>query len=86
MSLWLQHGSKLSNTRQKTMTLIALAALSYAHGSNLLYSTHYRLGQLILLARINWMGKGILTKFKIIQFNSIQLRSIQLIWYFKHIH
>lgn len=72
MSLWLQRGSKLSNSPPKTMSLITLAAPSYAHGSNLLSSTHRRLGQLILWARINWMGKGILTKFKRIQFNSIQ--------------
>lgn len=58
MNLWLPRGSKLSNTLQKTMFLTALAALSYAHGSNLLYSTHHRLGQLILWARTNWMGKA----------------------------
>lgn len=66
MSLWLQHGSKLSNTPQKMMSLIVLAALSYDHGSNLLYSTHHRFGQVNLWVRINWMRKIILT----IQFNS----------------
>lgn len=66
MSLWLQHGSKLSNTPQKILSLIALAAPSLDHRSNLLYSTHHRFSQVNLWVRINWMRKIILT----IQLNS----------------
>ena len=76
MSLWL-HRSKWSNTPWKAMCLTALAVHCYFNGSNLLHITHNRLVQFILLVKINWIGKGVLTRFK--EFNSVQL-----MWYFRH--
>lgn len=52
------------------MSLTVLTAHCYSSGSNLLYSTHNRLGQLILLEKNKLDGNGVLTTFNRIQLNS----------------
>lgn len=74
MSLWLQHGSKLSNTPWRWLWQPWLLILPRME---VLSSAHNRRGQLILSGKYELDEKGVLT-------GAIQFNSSQLTRYFKH--